>query len=233
MGLAGDQVQGSGVVSDHLGHRLDHVLETLAGIDQTEGRDQRPAFHAELGLEPLTPVRLDHRHPVGNDPGRFGEAVVGGEDLNGARGHDDHLVAEGGDAPHRLADGRRRIGEDRVHGRHHRLAELLEEGPEMVLVGAVGHGAGDQARRRPDAVEAELVLHVDGVGIRAVDRSGGVAVGVGIALAYPPAHLGRVGPEHGRLLDGRDPAGDRWIGGADRGDEARREGGDAASAGYG
>ena len=71
------------MVSDHLGHRLDHVLETLARIDQTEGRDQRPAFHAELGLEPLTPVRLDDRHPMGNDPGRFGEAVVGGEELDG------------------------------------------------------------------------------------------------------------------------------------------------------
>src|SRR6185503_15857507 len=41
MGLTDDQVQGSRITGANRGHRLDHVLETLAWVDQAEGRDDR------------------------------------------------------------------------------------------------------------------------------------------------------------------------------------------------
>ena len=50
MRLSDDEVERARMPSDDHGHRGDHVLETLARIDEPEGRQDRAAFNAELSL---------------------------------------------------------------------------------------------------------------------------------------------------------------------------------------
>ena len=102
MRLTRDEVEGVRMPRNDTGHRLDHVLEPLARVDQAKGRDDRPPFDAELLLETLAAVRLDGRHSVGDDPRHSGGAVLRGEDVDRRRGHHDDLAAEFADGAHRL-----------------------------------------------------------------------------------------------------------------------------------
>ena len=50
MRLAEDQIQRFGMLRDDVAHRFDRVLEALAAIDQSEGRDHLAIAEAESGL---------------------------------------------------------------------------------------------------------------------------------------------------------------------------------------
>src|SRR5207245_11068368 len=50
MRLSDDEVERTRMPSDDLGHRRDHVLETLTRIDEPEGGQDRAIFNAKLSL---------------------------------------------------------------------------------------------------------------------------------------------------------------------------------------
>src|SRR5207253_7696710 len=101
-----------------------------------------------------------------DDTRRFREAIVVHENADGRRCHYDNLVTELSDLAHRLTNRRPRSRKDRVHRRHHRLAQLLEELQKVVVVYAVRPSARDELGFLPRAVETELVLNIDYVRVR-------------------------------------------------------------------
>ena len=50
MRLPEDEIQRFGVAFDDVAHRFDRVLESLAAIDQAEGRDHQALADAERGF---------------------------------------------------------------------------------------------------------------------------------------------------------------------------------------
>ena len=68
MGLTDDQVQRGWIAFANRRHRLDHVFEAFAWIDQTEGRDDGAISQIEALLHPGTAARLDWRYPSAGSP---------------------------------------------------------------------------------------------------------------------------------------------------------------------
>src|SRR2546423_7167410 len=77
---------------------------------------------------------------------------------------------------------------------------------------------------RPRSVQAELVLYVDDVGVRAVDRISRGAVVSRVPLPDPPAHLSAVRPDLVRLVDRGHPELDARVGPFHRAHQIGREG---------
>src|SRR5207302_9388520 len=127
MGLADDEVQRVRMGSDDRRHRRDHVLESLARIDEPEGRNDRSLLDAELSLEAMPPVRRDRWHPMRYDDRRSGDAVYVSEEASGGLGHHPDDRAPLGDAAERGAHPRLGRGPVRVQGRADPLADLLEQ----------------------------------------------------------------------------------------------------------
>src|SRR5207249_855185 len=73
--LTDDEIERAGMRRDDLGHRLDDVLETLAGVHEPEGRHDLASLDAELPLEAPAAVRLDRGHAVLDDDRFFRDAV--------------------------------------------------------------------------------------------------------------------------------------------------------------
>ena len=231
VGLAGDQVERLGVAGHDRGHGLDRVLEALAGPDEAEGRDDRVPVEPELRLQPASSLRLDVRHAVRDHERVLGDPVVALEDLDGALGHHREAVRRLGDRSDRVADRGRGIGQHRVHVHERGLLQLLEERGQVVLVRALDPLVADEAAALPEAVEAELVLHADDVGVGSVDRVGGGAIGHRAALADPPTDLAAVGADRAALVDRGDTGLCLGVGLADGRHHVGREGGDAAAPG--
>ena len=93
VGLANDQVERVWMLGDDRRHRSDHVLETLPGIDQAEGRHDRVVGHVEPAFQGVASARFDRRHAVRDDDGRLPDAVVGLEEPGCGVGHHDELIA--------------------------------------------------------------------------------------------------------------------------------------------
>ena len=137
VGLSGDQVERVGVPLHDPRHRLDHVLEALAGSDQAERRHDLTPAEAQLLLQTPPAARLDVRHAV-LDHGRRGrDAVHLAQDVDGGLGHHDQVVGVGGDVAHRVADRLGGLGQHGVHRHDDGLADLLQERGEVVDVGAL------------------------------------------------------------------------------------------------
>ena len=137
MRLSDDQVESARVTLHDLGHRRDHVLETLPRIDEAEGRQDRAVFDAELALQPVPPTRDDRGHAVLDHHRPLRDPVHVLEQPRRGLGHDDHPRAVLSDAPHGFADLRLGLGKNRVQGRDDRLLEGFEERHAMILVDAV------------------------------------------------------------------------------------------------
>jgi hypothetical protein len=219
--LARDQVEHRRVLLPDGRHRLDHVLETLAGVDQPEGRDQGPAGHPELLLHPDPAVRLDRGHAVRDDGDRPADAVARRQQADRGFGHDDRPATQSHHRPDGFTHRGRRLGRHAVEGGDDRFGQRLQEGPEVIRVDAVG----------PGAVEPELVLDVDHVDVRGVDAGRGRPVALDVPLLDAPAHLAAVGTHLVRLVDGGDAGGDPGIRRLDRGHQVVGEGGDSAATG--
>src|SRR5438270_13634579 len=86
--LSDDQVEGTGVARDDLGHRRDHVLETLARIDEAKGRQDRSVIHAQLPLQSVPATRHDRWHAVLDHDRALGYAVDVPEQPRRGLGHD-------------------------------------------------------------------------------------------------------------------------------------------------
>ena len=153
MRLSDDQVEGTGVARDDLGHRRDHVLEALARIDEAKGRQDRSVIHAQLPLQSVPATRHDRRHAVLDHDRALGYAVDVPEQPRRGLGHDHDPRAARGDATHGLADLRLGLGQDRVQRRDDGLLQSFKERHAMIFVDTVA----------PDAVETKLMLQVDGV----------------------------------------------------------------------
>jgi hypothetical protein len=128
-----------------------------------------------------------------------------------------------------LRTGVGRLGQHRVHRDHDGLADLLQERRQVIDVRALDPGVALPRLVLPQAVQTELVLDADDVGVRSPDRASRGDVPVGRALPYPPAHLGPVGADRVALVDRRDLTDDRLVGGVHRLDEVAGERGDPAS----
>ena len=172
VGLARDQIERLGVPGRDRGHRLDRVLEALARPDQAEGRHDRAPVQAELRLQAAAPLRLDVGHPVRDDERALLDAVVAIQDVDRGLGHHDEPVRGLGDRPDGFADRGRGLRKNGVHVDERRLLQLLEERREVVLVHALDPVVADETAALPQAVEAELVLDADDLGVGPVDLRG-------------------------------------------------------------
>jgi hypothetical protein len=114
----------------------------------------------------------------------------------------------------------------------HGLAQLLEKERQVVLVEVIAGLAVGADLLAPDAVKTELVLDVHDVGVGQIDRARGGAITLGVALVDAPAHVGLVGAQNPRLLDGRDAARRRGVGGPHGRHQIPGEGCDPTPAGY-
>ena len=216
--LTRDHVEGGGVARHDRRHRFDHELDALARVDQAKGRDDGSARHAKLLLHPDAAVGMNRGHAVRYHHRRLGDVVLGVEDACRRVGHHDSCDAEPDRRANRLPHRGRRIGRHSVQGGDDRLAQSFKEGTQVIVIDVV----------LPCPVEAEFVLHVDDVGVGTVDRFSRRAVVPGVPLLDAPAHLAAIRPDLIGLVDRGHAAPDVWIGGAHRGHQVGREGGDAA-----
>src|ERR1700737_3154867 len=111
-----------------------------------------------------------------------------------------------------------------MEGGHHWLAELFEEGPQVVFVDAF------HPSHVPGSVKAELVLNVDHVNLRVVDGSGSGAIAARVALADAPADLALIGPDYVWFVDGSNPGAQVGIRSPSSRHEVGGEGSDSAPA---
>ncbi len=221
--LSDDQIERGRLRRKDRGHRLDDELETLSRVDQPERRDDLAVFDPELPLEADPSVRLDRRHAVLDDRGLFRDVVDVPQEPRGGVTHDHDDVA----ALRRVADRLQRPGlrswRHGVQRDHHRLRQMLEEHREVIVVQTV----------MPLTVQAELVLDVDDVDARGVDRSRRITIGAPVLLADAPAHLRPVRPCGARLVDGDLDRADRGVRDLHGGEQIAGERGDAAAARHG
>src|SRR5256886_7676121 len=166
-------------------------------------------------------ARDDRRHAVLDHDGTLRDAVDVPEQPRRGLRHDDDPRAVLRDPAHGLADLRFRLGQDRVERGDDRLLQGFEKRHAVVVVNTVA----------PDTVKTELVLEVDGVDGRFVDRSCDPAVAFLVPLLDAPPDVGPVGARRVRLVNRGSDTTDRWVGRFYSGHQIGRERGDPAAPG--
>ena len=172
VGRTKHDVHGVRVHLRHRRHRVDGVLDPLAGPQQAKGQDHLPVLHAELVLV----VTRIHKRDVGDAMGDHGDLVFGhvvdiSEHVTATPTHHDQGIRE----PAQLADHGSLLGrrprQHCVQGGQKRHSEILEQEEDV--------------RPRPAAEDAELVLqdgHVDAADVQKLCRAKVVARDVVVDL---------------------------------------------------
>ena len=208
-------VDEAGMARDDVGQGLDDILDALVGRKQAEGEHDRSAGDFELVFVETGIGEGGSGDAVGNDGElAFIHAVEAEEHAAGALGHDDDAggkIEEFGEDAALVGIG---IFQHRMQGGDHRHAHAAEEG-EQVAAGRA-------------AVDAELVLHAEGVHVREVEEVGRADIGGDVGLGNFEADGVRVGVGAGAVGHGDDGAVPVRVHGNHRITQIAREGGDAA-----
>ena len=218
MGGAEDEIDDVGMLADDFGQGLDDVFDAFAGTEEAEGEEDFAAFDAELGLVEAG-VHEGHVGDAVGDDVEFGLGHLVGfeQDFSAFLSHDDEAVAAADEFVHHFALGGVGVAQDGVEGGDDGHADLLEEGEQVAAGGT--------------AVDAELVLDGEDVGVVEVEEIGGATVGVEVFFEEFEADAGWVVVALDPVVDCADEAVGFRSGGGDGLAEVVGEGGDAAESG--
>ena len=150
----------------------------------------------------MTALGFNGRHSVGDNANGRGDTVLRSENVHGSLRHYDHLVAEISDRTYGLPLRLRWTRKDCMQCRYYRLGQLLQKQAQVIFVPTLRPLTPGKRRLAPNAIQAKLVLNVDGIGIRGIDRVRNRAVTFLVTLLNSPADLGAVRTQHVGLVNG-------------------------------
>ena len=163
----------------HFRERLDDVLDPLPRPEQSKRQQHHAPFHTELRLVNAGVGKRNVRDAVRDHVDlRIGNAINFAQNLRAFPSHHDHAVTAPHQLLHHFALREIRLAENGVQGRHHRHPHFLQERQQMTA-------------RRP-AIDAELMLHAQHVGIVEVQKIRRAPVGIEILFQQLKADPRRI-----------------------------------------
>jgi hypothetical protein len=217
MGDAEQDVHRLRIALQNGGHGLDDILDALVRREQSKGKQDQLALHAEAVL-----VKVGvHKGDVGNavrDPVDLilGYLVSLPQEPGAALTHDDQPIRALGQLFHDAALIRIRLAQDGVQRGHHRHAQLAQERQNVTA-----------GRTAEDAV---FVLQADEIHIVAVQEIRGPPVRGWVILHQLEAHARRIGVAVVGVVHGQGEASRLRVRGGDGLAQIGREGGNPALA---